>query len=129
MNASIRQTQKKYGSMALIAAIFAGLFFILIGEKAVAKGIILGALFSVLNFVLLGEILPMIVGRTRKKSTFFSLGSIGIRFGLLSIPLILSLKVQAFSFAATVIGIFMVQLIIFTDIAVGYLFAGRIKRT
>ena len=115
--------------MALIAAIFAGMFFILIGEKAVAKGIILGTIFSVLNFVLLGEILPMLVGTTRRKSTFFSLGSIGIRFGLLSIPLILSLKMQTFNFAAAVIGIFMVQVIIFGDLAVGRLFAGHIKRT
>lgn len=129
MNEAIRQTQKKYGSMALIAAIFAGMVFILLGEKAVAKGIILGTIFSVLNFVLLGQILPMIAGNPRKKSTFYSMGSIGIRFGLLAIPLILSLKMQAFNFAAAVIGIFMVQILIFADLAVGHFFAGRIRRT
>jgi hypothetical protein len=128
MNDSIRQTQKKYGSMALIAAISAAMVFILLGEKAVAKGIVLGTIFSVLNFVLLGEILPMITGNARKKSTFLSLGSIGVRFGLLSIPLILSIRMPAFNFAAAVIGIFMVQILIFADLAVGHFFAGRVKR-
>jgi hypothetical protein len=128
MNESIRHTQKKYGSTALITAIFIGMFFILIGQKPLGKGMILGAIFSVLNFVLMGEILPLMIGKTRKKSTIFSLGSVGIRYGLLSIPLILSLKMEAFNFAAAVIGIFMVQLMILGDLAVGHLFNGGIKR-
>jgi hypothetical protein len=81
-----------------------------------------------LNFVLIGEILPLMIGKTRKKSTFFSLGSIGVRYGLMSIPLILSLKMEALNFAAAVIGIFMVQLMILGDLAVGHLFNGGIKR-
>jgi hypothetical protein len=125
---SIRNTQKKYGAKALIVAIFIGMGFILAGQKAIAKGIILGAIFSVLNFVLMGEILPMMIGNTRRKSTFFSMGSIAFRYGMLSIPLILSLRMAAFNFAATVIGIFMVQLMILGDLAVGRLWTGHIKQ-
>jgi hypothetical protein len=126
---SIRQTQKKYGAMTLIMAIFMGMAFILMGQRAVAKGIILGAIFSVLNFVLMGEVLPMMIGNTRRKSTFFSLGSMAFRYGLLSIPLVVSLKMETFNFAAAVIGIFMVQLMILGDLAVGRLWAGHIKES
>jgi len=124
MNDAVRQTQKKYGSMTLIIAIFAGLFFILIGQKAIAKGLILGTLFSILNFVLIGEVLPMMIGKTRRTSTLYSLGSITFRFGLLAIPLILSLKMEAFNFAAAAVGIFMVQLIILGDHIVRHVFPG-----
>ena len=115
MNDVIRRTQKKYGSTALILAIFTGMFFILIGQKAIAKGLILGTLFSILNFVLMGQVLPMMIAKTRRTSTAYSLGSITFRFVLLAIPLIVSLKTEAFSFAAVVVGIFMVQIIIFGD--------------
>jgi hypothetical protein len=124
MNEVIRQTQKKYGSMALILAIFAGMFFILMGQKAIAKGLILGTLFSILNFVLMGQVLPMMIGKTRRTSTVYSLGSITFRFVLLAIPLILSLKMEAFNFAAVVVGIFMVHIIIFGDYILRHFFQG-----
>jgi hypothetical protein len=129
MNEAIRRSQKKYGSMTLVIAIFAGMFFILIGQKPIAKGLILGALFSVLNFVLIGEVLPMMIGKTRRTSTVYLLGSITFRFGLLAIPLVLSIKMEAFNFAATVVGIFMVQLMILGDHMLRHFFSGRIKRT
>ena len=99
----------------MMAAIFIGILFILMGHKAQAKGLILGSIFSVLNFVLMGEILPMLVGHSRKKSSFISLGSIVFRHGLLAIPLILALKMEWLDFAATVIGLFMVQIMIMGD--------------
>ena len=128
MNESIRHTQKKYGSMTLVTVIFAGMFFILIGQKAVAKGLILGAVFSVLNFVLMGEVLPLMIGKTRRKSAFFSLGSMGMRYGLLSIPLIVSLRMEAFHFASAVVGIFTVQLMILGDLVVGRFWNGHTKQ-
>jgi hypothetical protein len=129
MNDAIRRTQKKYGSMALVIAIFAGMFFILIGQKAIAKGLILGTLFSILNFVLIGEVLPKMIGKKRSASTAYSFGSITFRFGLLAIPLVLSLKMEAFNFAAAVVGIFMVQLMILGDQLLSHFFPGHIKKT
>ena len=115
MSAEIAQTQKRYGTTSMMAAIFIGILFILMGHKAQAKGLILGSIFSVLNFVLMGEILPLLVGHSRKKSSFISLGSIVFRYGLLAIPLILALKMEWLDFAATVIGLFMVQIMIMGD--------------
>lgn len=99
----------------MMAAIFIGIVFILFGHKAQAKGLILGSIFSVLNFVLMGEILPLIVGPSRKRSSFVSFGSIVIRHGLLAVPLILALKMEWLDFAATVCGLFMVQVMIMGD--------------
>jgi hypothetical protein len=115
MSAEIAQTQKRYGTTSMMAAIFIGILFIVMGHKAQAKGLILGSIFSVLNFVLMGEILPLLVGHSRKKSSFISLGSIVFRHGLLAIPLILALKMEWLDFAATVIGLFMVQIMIMGD--------------
>ena len=115
MSAEIAHTQKRYGTTSMMAAIFIGILFILMGHKAQAKGLILGSIFSVLNFVLMGEILPLLVGHSRKKSSFISLGSIIFRHGLLAIPLILALKMEWLDFAATVIGLFMVQIMIMGD--------------
>ena len=115
MSAEIAQTQKRYGTTSMMAAIFIGILFILMGHKAQAKGLILGTIFSVLNFVLMGEILPLLVGHSRKKSSFISLGSIVFRHGLLAIPLIFALKMEWLDFAATVIGLFMVQIMIMGD--------------
>jgi hypothetical protein len=115
MSAEIAQTQKRYGTTSMMAAIFIGILFIVMGHKAQAKGLILGSIFSVLNFVLMGEILPLLVGHSRKKSSFISLSSIVFRHGLLAIPLILALKMEWLDFAATVIGLFMVQIMIMGD--------------
>lgn len=125
MRAEIADTQKRYGTTSMMAAIFTGLLFILAGHKAQAKGLILGSIFSVLNFVLMGEILPLIVGPSRKKTSFLSLGSLLVRHGLLAVPLVLALKMGALDFTATVIGLFMVQIVIMGDHLLK-LFHGRV---
>lgn len=115
MNAGIAETQKRYGTTSMMAAVLLGMLFILLGHKAQAKGLILGSLFSVFNFVLMGEILPLLVGPSRKQSSFISLGSIAVRYGLLAVPLILALKTAWLDVAATICGLFMVQFTIVGD--------------
>jgi len=115
MSTGIADTQKRYGTTAMMAAIFMGIVFIILGYKAQAKGLILGSIFSVLNFVLMGEILPLIVGPSRKRSSFISFGAIVIRHGILAVPLILALKMEQLDFATTVCGLFMVQVVIMGD--------------
>jgi len=39
----IQQIQKKFGSRAMVAAVVAGMIFILAGQKSIAKGLVLGA--------------------------------------------------------------------------------------
>ena len=112
---SIRQTQKKYCSRALIAAIVIGSIFIITDLKPVGKGLILGAIFSSVNFVLIGETLPLKLGKSKNKIFLLSLGSIVLRFGLLAVPLIIAFRFEQFNFIAAACGIFMVQIVILLE--------------
>ncbi len=111
----IRETQKKYCSIAIAIAIFAGIVFILLDLKPIGKGLILGTIFSIFNFILMGETLPMRIGISRKRASVFSFLSILFRYGLLAIPLVLSIKFDRFHLAATVCGLFMIQFVILSD--------------
>ena len=125
---SVKDTQKKYGSLAVTAAIFIGLVMILAGYKPVGKGLILGSLFSVINFVLMGETLPVKMGKSRRTATFWSLGSILFRYFLMAIPLFLAIKMEQFSLIASICGLFMVQLMILADHLVVSIFSGHNKK-
>jgi len=122
---SVKDTQKKYGSLAVTAAIFIGLVMILAGYKPVGKGLILGSLFSVINFVLMGETLPVRMGKSRRQAIFLSLGSILFRYFLMAIPLWLAIKMDQFSLIASICGLFMVQLMILADHLVVAIFSGH----
>jgi len=111
----IHQVQKKFGSRAMVSAVIVGMVFILAGQKSIAKGLVLGTIFSVINFILIGEILPLIISTSRKRSVLFSFISMMFRFLLLSVPLIFSLKLESLNFIAAVMGIFMVQIMIMGD--------------
>jgi hypothetical protein len=112
----IRETQKKYCSLSLVAAIIVGFFLIIAGQSTVGKGLILGTLFSSINFALMGEVLPHKVGKSRRKTYLISFGSIISRYVLLAIPIILGIKFpHRFNLIAVIIGIFMVQLVILLD--------------
>ncbi len=112
---SIRQTQKKYCSQAMAAAIIAGLIFIVAGQKPMGKGLILGTLFSVVNFVLMGELIPLQLGHSKSKTYLISFGSIIIRYGLLTLPLLVALKFEQFNLWAIICGVFMIQIVILVD--------------
>ena len=121
---SVKDTQKKYGSLAVTAAIFIGLVMILAGYKPVGKGLILGSLFSVINFVLMGETLPVKMGTSKHKAFLFSLGSILVRYLLMAIPLFLAIRMEQFSLIASICGLFMVQLMILADHLIVSIFSG-----
>ena len=125
---SVKETQKKYCSLAMMAAILIGLVMILAGQKPVGKGLILGTIFSVVNFVLMGETLPVRMGRTRQKAFFFSLGSIVLRYLLMAIPLFLAIKTDQFNLVASVCGLFMVQLMILADHFIASILSGYKKQ-
>ena len=112
---SLRQTQKKYCSRAITAAIFVGLFLILAGQKPVGKGLILGTVFSIVNFILMAQMLPIRIGKSKNKTFFLSFGSIVLRYFLLAVPLIIAIKFDQYNFIAVVFGIFMIQFIILAD--------------
>jgi hypothetical protein len=128
MMETVREAQKKYCSRAMIAAVLIGLVFILAGQKAVGKGLVLGTLFSIINFVLIGKALLLRTGQSRAKTFGLSLGSVAFRFALMAIPLIAAIKFQQFNLISTIFGIFMVQMVILVDHFVPPLRATREKR-
>lgn len=87
----------------------------MIGEKAVAKGLVLGACFSILNFLLLGRSIPMMIGRSRAKANVIGFGSMMARYGVLAIPLVMAVKWVSLDLIAVIIGIFAVQIMIMLD--------------
>ena len=120
---AIRQIQKKYGSRTMTAAIIAGLFLVLIGQQPIGKGLVLGAIFSVVNFVIMGETLPMRLAKSKRKTVTLALGSIMFRYVLLAIPLVVAIKFDQFNVFATILGIFMIQLVILGDHLIAAVFS------
>jgi len=112
---AIRETEKHYCSIALAIALIAGIICFMLALKPLGKGLILGSLFSAANFILMGETLPMRIGHSQKKITGIAFLLILIRYALLAIPLVISIKLIEFNLAGTVFGLFSVQLIIMAD--------------
>ncbi len=112
---SVRETQKKYCSRAIVTAIVVGFFLIAGDYRPIGKGLVLGTIFSIVNFVLIGETLPWRLGKVKSKTLAIALGSIIFRYALLVVPLILAAKLEQLNFATTVCGIFMVQIMIIVD--------------
>ena len=116
---AIRRTQRKYGSRAMVAAVLIGLGFILAGYKPIGKGLVLGTLFSVINFVLMGETLPMKIGKTRRYASCVALASLVFRLGLMAVPLFVAYRYEQFNLFAVIPGLLMVQAVILLDHLVG----------
>ena len=125
---ALRQTQKKYCSRAITAAIFVGFFLILIGHSPIGKGLILGTIFSIVNFIIMGETIPLQLNKTKGKTFLFSIGSICFRYLILAVPLIMALKLEQFNIFSVVVGIFSVQIFILADNFLGLLAAARGKQ-
>ncbi|MFC1494578.1 ATP synthase subunit I [Thermodesulfobacteriota bacterium] len=117
MDEEIKKTQKQYCTNAMFYAIVAAFILIIIGEKTIGKGLILGTLFSVLNFIIMGVLIERQITHagTKARAGAFSFLYMLMRFAVLSIPLIISYKVEALNFFGTVAGIFMVQFAILFD--------------
>jgi len=97
------------------AALMLAIFFIIIHERAIAKGLILGTCFSIINFVMLGKSIPMTLGRSRARASMVGLASILSRYVVLAIPMIVAIKSVSFNFVAVVVGIFAVQIVTLID--------------
>ncbi len=112
---SVSQTQKKYGSHAMIVAIVIAFILILVDMKPVAKGLVMGTIFSVINFVLIGQTLPLRLSTSQRGAFFHSLISIILRYAILAIPVVVAIKFEQFELPAAILGMFMVQLIILAE--------------
>jgi hypothetical protein len=110
-----RDIQKRYCSLALAMAIIAALLFLAMDAKPIAKGVVLGTLFSIINFILMAAILPLRLDKSRRQTFLIGLGSIGSRYLLLAVPLLIALKLDAIDFYSTAAGLFMVQVVLLGD--------------
>jgi len=126
---SIRATEKKYCSAALIAAIAGAVICIAMGYKPMGKSLIMGTLFSIINFVVMGETLPARIDKTRAKNIANALLSVTVRYVILAIPLVMALKSpQEFNLIGVIVGIFMVQVMILSDHLASIIFSNRKKQ-
>ena len=107
----VSEVKKKICIKALVLTLVASIFFILLNERPIVKGLALGSLFSIINFLLLGESIPLALGKTRMKAGMIGLASILVRFSVLAFPLWVGLKSPSFNFAAVVAGIFSIQVV------------------
>lgn len=96
----------------MLVAVSVAVVLVLAGHKPVGKGLVLGTVFSSLNFILMGETLPKRISGSRRRASVASGISIFIRYVLLAAPLIIAIKYSAFNIAATVVGLFMIQIMI-----------------
>jgi hypothetical protein len=112
---TVLDLQKKYGSRALMLAIGTGLLFLVMGQKEICRGLVLGGVFSAVNFALMGQMLQHRLSGSRKAATRRSLVALLLRYALLAIPLVLAVRSDRFNFPATAVGIFMVQLVIIIE--------------
>jgi hypothetical protein len=117
----LRETQKKYCSKALVYSIFVCIVCLLAGYRSVGKGFVLGSVFSIINFIIMGETLPYRIGISKKKTIFVSLCSIGMRYLLMAVPIVMSIRMEQFNFFSVGLGLFSVQLVLMFS----YLLSGR----
>jgi hypothetical protein len=110
----IKDIQKKYCSQAIFFAILGAIVLILLGQKAIGKGLVLGTIFSIINFVIMAQTIPHRLAKSssRPKAGILSFSSIFFRLIILSVPLIISIKVEAIHLIGVALGLFMVQLTI-----------------
>lgn len=111
----IRKTAKKYSSAALTLAVCTALILILAGMKPAGKGLILGTVFSIINFIVMGETLPGKLAGTRRRASIYSGIVLLARYAILAVPLVLALKLQTLNIAATIVGLFMIQIVILAE--------------
>ena len=107
----VARVQKRICSLAVFVSLGVASGFIIMGQNAIAKGLLLGTLFGIANFILLGLSVPLTIGKTRTRASFMSLASLLIRFALLAIPMVVGMKSAAFSFGAVIVGVFSIQII------------------
>lgn len=111
----VRELQKRICSRALSGALIIAAVFLIFGEKAVAKGLVLGTCFSIANFLLMGKSIPMMLGRSKAKAKVIGFGSVMARYVVLGIPVVIALKQDSFDLFAAIVGIFAVQIMILLD--------------
>lgn len=114
-NNELRQIQRRISFWAFSSALILALVSMLLQEKAIAKGVLLGTCFSIINFILLGKSIPMTLLRSRPGASMVGLASILLRYVILAVPLIIGVKSPDFNLVAVIIGVFAIQIVTLFD--------------
>ncbi len=129
MDEEVKKAQKFYCNKAMFYAISITFILIIIGQKAIGKGLMLGTLFSVFNFVLMGMLLSRQIEGAKNKwrARYTSFFSIFLRLVILAIPLVISYKFpEDFNIIGAIAGILMIQFtILFNNLVIDRFFKTR----
>ncbi len=109
----LKEFKSKICSGTLLFGTVISIFFFLLNYSSISKGFLLGTCFSIINFVLLSAFMPLSWGKGRKSASAIYMASIFLRYAILAIPIIISIKSIEFDLMATIIGIFSIQIFIF----------------
>lgn len=96
-------------------AVCAAVVLIAAGMKPAGKGLILGTIFSIINFIVMGETLPGKIAGTRRRASVLSWLLLLARYAILAIPLVISIKLENLDIITTIIGLFMIQIVILAE--------------
>ena len=93
-------------------AIVLGAVMLLVGERLIGKGLILGALFSIVNFCIMAAFIPLRVATANRRRTLIASGAYLLRYSLLAAPIVLAHLTGWVSLIGVAVGLFMVQIVI-----------------
>lgn len=96
--------------LILVIAAIVGGGALLLGYKPAAKGFVLGSFFSLINFLVMAWQAPNRLGKEGKSATAHSALGLGLRLGLMALPLYAAFRLPEFNVIWTAIGIFNLQL-------------------
>lgn len=110
-HSEVKKVRNRICSWTMLSGICLALFLILIHEKAIAKGLLLGTCFSCINFLILGRSIVMTIGHSHPRAGLIAFTSMLTRYIILAVPLIVAIKSTSFNLVASIIGIFAVQIV------------------
>lgn len=125
---TIRQTQIKYCSRAIVISAATGLIFLLTELRDICRGLMLGTFFSIINFTLIGSTLSFKYKTLNIRLLPHALEFIETRHAILAIPLIISVMYDQYSIGAVILGLFSIELVLITDHISNYYFSTRNTR-
>ena len=91
-----------------LTVVVSGILMVM-GKPDYAKGFALGSIFSIINFALLKRGLKRRLGKSVQRVRVEGFFSIVYRYIFLAIPIILAFKLKQLNVAATIVGLFTIQ--------------------
>jgi hypothetical protein len=101
--------KKRIVLQILITAAAVAVGGLLVGRPPIAKGFVLGSLFSVANFLMMARHAVKGLGDSQGRATARRLFSLGLRMGILALPIYLAFRIPEIDLLFTILGVFNLQ--------------------